>query len=108
LRVGAAPQLRRASNAHVDRGILGEAPPLEDNAIATENRRTFVTGLVAGLAAPLAAVAQSAMKMPRIDVLLTLYSSAAEDAPQAFRQSLDALGYVDARSAYSAPHLLFL
>jgi len=71
------------------------------------NRRAFVTGLGTVLAAPRAAKAQQAMKMPRIGVLLTLYFSA-EDAPLAFRQGLHALGYVAARSAYSAPHLLFL
>ncbi len=61
------------------------------------NRRTFVGGLVAGtLAAPLVAGAQQAGKMPRIGVLMFLYSPDA-DPPQAFRQRLRDLGYVEGR-----------
>jgi hypothetical protein len=65
------------------------------------NRRAFVAGLGAALAAPLAAVAQPAMMMPRIGVLLTL-SSAAEDGaigipakvPHASVSFLDVLRYL--------------
>ena len=77
------------------------------------SRRRFITGSVIALT-PLGATAsaqeyktQQAMKMPRIGALLTLHFSA-EDAPLAFGKGLHALGYVAARSAYSAPHLLFL
>ncbi len=47
------------------------------------------------LAAPLVAGAQPPGKMPRIGVLLTLYSSPVEDTPQAFRDGLRALGYIE-------------
>ena len=62
------------------------------------DRRAFI-GVVTGglLAAPLVAAGQPAGKVPRIGVLLTLYS-AAEDSPQAFRQGLRALGYVEGQN----------
>jgi putative ABC transport system substrate-binding protein len=44
--------------------------------------------------APLVAEGQQAGKVPRIGVLLTLYSPV-EDAPQALREGLRALGYID-------------
>ena len=50
------------------------------------------------LAAPIASEAQSVERMPRIGVLLTLYSSPEEDAPQAFRDGLRALGYIEGKN----------
>ncbi len=58
-------------------------------------RRAFLGTLASGLlAAPLAAEAQQARKVPRIGVLLTLYSPV-EEAPQAFGEGLRDLGYID-------------
>ena len=50
------------------------------------------------LAAPLASEAQSVGRMSRIGVLLTLYSSPDEDTPQAFRDGLRALGYIEGKN----------
>jgi putative ABC transport system substrate-binding protein len=61
------------------------------------NRRAFVAGLGAVLAAPLAGEAQHAGKVPRIGVLLTLYS-AMEDPPQQFRLGLRDLGYIEGQN----------
>ncbi len=47
--------------------------------------------------APLIAEAQPAAKVPRIGVLLTLYSPA-DDSPQAFREGLRALGYIEGQN----------
>jgi putative tryptophan/tyrosine transport system substrate-binding protein len=63
-----------------------------------DRRRFLLTSLAGVFATPLYAESQQAAKMPRIGVLLTLYSSAAEDAPQAFRQGLRALGYVEGQN----------
>jgi putative tryptophan/tyrosine transport system substrate-binding protein len=59
------------------------------------NRRTFVTGLGAVLAAPLAAEAQQAGKVHRIGYL-TPFSVDGVIA-RAFRQGLRELGYVEGR-----------
>jgi len=62
------------------------------------NRRAFVTGLGAVLATPLVAQAQPPSgKMSRIGVLMNLYSPDG-DPPQAFRQGLRDLGYVEGRN----------
>src|SRR5262249_19465374 len=60
------------------------------------NRRAFVTALGAVLAAPLAAEAQPS-RMSRIGVLMNLYSPDA-DPPQALRQGLRDLGYVEGQN----------
>jgi len=60
------------------------------------NRRAFVTGLAAMLAAPLGAEAQHG-KMSRIGVLMNLYSPDA-DPPQALRQGLRDLGHVEGQN----------
>ena len=64
------------------------------------NRRRFLATSLAGAlaAAPGAARAQPVAKVPRIGVVLTLYSSATEEAPQALRDGLRALGYVTGQS----------
>jgi putative tryptophan/tyrosine transport system substrate-binding protein len=62
------------------------------------DRRTFLAGTGATLvAAPLAAEAQQAGKVPRIGVLLFVYAPDA-DPPQAFRQRLRDLGYVEGQN----------
>ena len=62
------------------------------------NRRAFVTCLGAVLAAPRAVKAQPPPgKMSRIGVLMNLYSPDA-DPPQALRQGLRDLGYVEGRN----------
>jgi putative tryptophan/tyrosine transport system substrate-binding protein len=61
-------------------------------------RRAFVCGALTLLAAPLGARAQPPSgKMSRIGVLMNLYSPDA-DPPQAFRQGLRDLGYVEGRN----------
>jgi ABC transporter substrate binding protein len=60
-------------------------------------RRKFRFATAALLAAPLAAEAQPAGKVLRIGVLLTV-NAPAEDPPQAFRQRLRELGYVEGRN----------
>ena len=71
------------------------------DAIVRPGRRGCVVALVilalGVLAAPLAADAQPAGKVPRIGVLLTLYSPA-EDSPQAFRQGLRSHGYIEGQN----------
>jgi putative ABC transport system substrate-binding protein len=59
--------------------------------------RLVVTLALVILTAPLAADAQRPAQVPRIGVLLTLYAPA-EDAPQAFRQGLRALGYIEGQN----------
>jgi putative tryptophan/tyrosine transport system substrate-binding protein len=59
--------------------------------------RLVVTLALAILTAPLAADAQRPAQVPRIGVLLTLYSPA-EDAPEAFRQGLRELGYIEGQN----------
>ena len=49
------------------------------------------------LTAPLVAEAQRPAQVPRIGVFLTLYAPA-EDPPQAFRQGLGALGYIEGQN----------
>jgi len=63
------------------------------------NRRTFLFGLTLGaLSAPLAAEAQPQTgKVWRIGVLMSLYPPDA-DAPQALRQGLRTLGYVEGQN----------
>ena len=60
-------------------------------------RRRFLIAAGTLLVAPLAAGAQQAGKVWRIGVLLTL-TAPAEDPPQAFRQRLRDLGYVEGRN----------
>src|SRR5262245_10516821 len=60
-------------------------------------RRTFVTGLGAVLAAPLAAEAQQAEKVARIGYLSTSLA-ATPHIQEAFRQGLRDLGYVEGRN----------
>ena len=60
-------------------------------------RRQFLIAAGALLAAPLAAEAQQAGKVWRIGVVSTV-NSPAEDGPQAFRQRLRDLGYVEGRN----------
>ena len=60
-------------------------------------RRQFLIAAGTLLAVPLAAEAQQAGKVWRIGVLLTL-TAPAEDPPQAFRQRLRDLGYVEGRN----------
>ena len=61
------------------------------------NRRAFVTGLGAVLAAPFAAGAQQAGRVYRIGVLMNLYSPDA-DVPQALRRGLRDLGYLEGQN----------
>ena len=59
--------------------------------------RLVVTLALGILTAPLAAEAQRPAQVPRIGVLLTLYAPA-EDPPEAFRQGLRALGYIEGQN----------
>jgi putative ABC transport system substrate-binding protein len=59
--------------------------------------RLVVTLALVILTAPLAADTQQPARVPRIGVLLTLYSPT-EDPPQAFRQGLRALGYIEGQN----------
>ena len=62
-------------------------------------RRVFMGVLAGGLvAAPFAVEAQQAARMPRIGIVLTLYSSAADDAPQALSAGLRSLGYIEGQN----------
>jgi putative tryptophan/tyrosine transport system substrate-binding protein len=61
------------------------------------NRRAFVTGLGAVLAAPLAVEAQQAAKVSRIG-LLSLNASPNVHLGEAFREGLRELGYVEGRN----------
>jgi putative ABC transport system substrate-binding protein len=61
------------------------------------NRRAFVIGLGAVLAARHTATAQPATKVARIGVVLTLYSSP-DGAPEGFRDGLRALGYIEGQN----------
>src|SRR5690242_20547260 len=78
------------------------------------NRRAFVTGLGAVLAAPLSAGAQQARKTARIGVLMLPPRAGAGGAyVQALREGLHELGYVEGhnllleiRSAEGRPDLL--
>src|SRR5262245_3905303 len=64
------------------------------------DRRAFVAGSVALLAAPLAAGAQPAGKVPRIGFLGSTSASDLRIGPmiEAFRQGLRDLGYVEGRT----------
>jgi putative tryptophan/tyrosine transport system substrate-binding protein len=63
-----------------------------------DRRRFLMTSLAGALGAPLAAEAQPPSgRMSRIGVLMNLYSPDA-DPPQAFRQGLRDLGYVEGRN----------
>jgi ABC-type uncharacterized transport system substrate-binding protein len=59
------------------------------------DRRAFLAGSAALLAAPLAAEAQQARKVPRVGILLL---SDAQSVPDAFRQELRELGYVEGQT----------
>jgi ABC-type uncharacterized transport system substrate-binding protein len=59
------------------------------------DRRAFLAGSAALLAAPLAAEAQQARKVPRVGILLL---SDAQSVPDAFRQGLRELGYVEGQT----------
>jgi putative ABC transport system substrate-binding protein len=59
--------------------------------------RLVVTLALVILTAPLAADTQQPARVPRIGVLLTLYAPA-EDPPEAFRQGLRALGYIEGQN----------
>src|ERR1700693_3396368 len=61
------------------------------------NRRDTVLALLALGAAPLAAEAQQAAKVPRIGYLTTSLA-ASPPLPEAFRQGLRDLGYVEGRN----------
>jgi putative tryptophan/tyrosine transport system substrate-binding protein len=61
------------------------------------NRRAFVTGLGALLAAPLGVEAQRAKRMPRI-AFLTTTSPGSSPTTDAFRQGLRELGYVEGQN----------
>jgi putative ABC transport system substrate-binding protein len=62
-----------------------------------DRRRFLLTSLAGALAAPLAAEAQQAAKVARIG-LLALNLAAAPHLPEAFRQGLRDLGYVEGRN----------
>src|SRR5712692_11981880 len=63
------------------------------------NRRTFLCGVTFGtLCAPLAAEAQQAAKIARIGYLAGNLLAAAPHLPEAFRQGLRDLGYVEGRN----------
>ena len=59
--------------------------------------RLVVTLALVILTAPLAAETQQPARVPRIGVLLTLYAPV-EDPPEAFRQGLRALGYIEGQN----------
>ncbi len=61
------------------------------------DRRTFVVSAIAILAAPLVGEAQQAAKIPRIG-FLALNLAAGSHVPEAFRQGLRDLGYVEGRN----------
>ena len=62
------------------------------------DRRTFISGIAGGLlAAPLAAGAQPAAKVPRIG-FLTGNLAASPHVVEAFRQGLRDLGYIEGRN----------
>jgi putative ABC transport system substrate-binding protein len=58
------------------------------------NRRAFVTGLGAVLAAPISAKAQPVKRMPRI-AFLTTTAPGSSPTTDAFREGLRELGYVE-------------
>jgi putative tryptophan/tyrosine transport system substrate-binding protein len=62
------------------------------------NRRAFVTGLGALLAAPLAAEAQQAGRVYRVGVLAPVTREAASVPMALFRQSLERLGWMEGRN----------
>jgi hypothetical protein len=62
------------------------------------DRRTFIGTLTGGLlTTPLAAEAQQARRIPRVGVLMNLYPPDA-DPPQALRQGLREVGYVEGQN----------
>jgi putative ABC transport system substrate-binding protein len=63
------------------------------------NRRTFIDTLAGGLlAAPLAAEAQPAGKVPRIGILWAYSPSVVSSFAEAFRQGFRGLGYIEGRN----------
>jgi putative tryptophan/tyrosine transport system substrate-binding protein len=62
------------------------------------DRRAFITGLGAVLAAPLGAEAQSASKSFRIGILAHATPDAASASLAVFRQSLERLGWIEGRN----------
>jgi putative ABC transport system substrate-binding protein len=62
------------------------------------NRRTFIVTAAALLTAPLAAEGQLAATVPRIGFLTMINLAGAPHAPEAFRQGLRDLGYVEGRN----------
>jgi putative tryptophan/tyrosine transport system substrate-binding protein len=63
-----------------------------------ERRRFLVASLAGALAAPLAATAEQAGKVPRIGILWSVSSSIATPWAAAFRQELARLGYVESQT----------
>ena len=63
------------------------------------NRRAFVTGLGAALAAPLGAGVQAAGRLPRIGVLWQAPASAPTRVTEALKQGLEHYGYVAGKTA---------
>ena len=88
------PQDRQGPRAHdpaVRTGASGRGHPVVD-------RRAFVAGGLALLAAPRAVGAQSPSNIPRIGFLTAVPLSAISDRTEAFRQGLRELGYVEGKT----------
>jgi putative ABC transport system substrate-binding protein len=62
-----------------------------------ERRRFLLTSLAGVVALPFAAAAQPAAQVPRVGVLMNLYPPDAPP-PQAFRQELRGLGYIEGQN----------
>jgi ABC-type uncharacterized transport system substrate-binding protein len=62
------------------------------------NRRTFILTAAGLLVAPLVGEAQQAATVPRIGFLTMIDLAAAPHAPEAFRQGLRDLGYIEGRN----------
>jgi putative tryptophan/tyrosine transport system substrate-binding protein len=67
------------------------------------DRRTFVVGGVAALAAPLAAEAQQSAKIPRVGYLFSFTRTGGEHLWDACREGLRELGYVEGRDMVLEP-----
>src|SRR5262245_41072681 len=87
VRAGGQPQNRQGPRPH-DPALAAAAGGSGDRIV--DSRRFLLTSLAGALAAPLAAEAQQARRMPRIGVLATEF-------PRPLRESLRELGYVDGR-----------
>jgi putative ABC transport system substrate-binding protein len=74
--------------------LLGRA----DEVTSMFDRRAFIAGAIAFSAAPLAAEAQQAAKVPRIGYLATNQLAASPHLHEAFRQGLRDLAYVEGRN----------